>query len=103
MFSSLSSLARTFLEREYVLSDPPVSWTMAREAAHGDLSTSIALQSAKQAGRPPREIADALARHLLTSDDVVKAEVAGAGYVNVWLTPKALLKALKEAKKALKK
>jgi arginyl-tRNA synthetase len=55
-----------------------------RVAEHGDWSTNVALASAKAAGRPPREIAIALASYLNDAPPphVAAVEVAGPGFVN---------------------
>ena len=37
---------------------------------HGDYATNVALALASKAGRPPREIAEVIVRHLPTSDIV---------------------------------
>jgi arginyl-tRNA synthetase len=52
---------------------------------HGDFATNAALQLAPQRKRPPREIADELVEKALTLDLVDRAEVAGPGFVNLWL------------------
>ena len=57
---------------------------------HGDYATSIALQLAKEAGRPPRDVAAAIASHLLRTDGVASVDVAGPGFLNVRLTGAAL-------------
>jgi arginyl-tRNA synthetase len=54
---------------------------------HGDLSTNVALARAKERGRPPRELAAELARAAEDLDAVERAEVAGPGFVNLWLAP----------------
>ncbi|MBS3022228.1 MULTISPECIES: arginine--tRNA ligase [Acidiphilium] len=56
-----------------------------REAAHGDMATNAALIAAKPLGRPPREIATALAAALSALPDIAKAEPAGPGFVNLTL------------------
>jgi arginyl-tRNA synthetase len=56
-----------------------------RDAAHGDLSTNAALVLARPAGRPPREIARALAERLARRPMVEAAEIAGPGFVNLRL------------------
>ena len=62
-----------------------------RHKAHGDWATNVAMALASKAGRSPREIADALARHLEEKARKVKAgeapllstvEVAGPGFIN---------------------
>jgi len=58
-------------------------------AQHGDFSTNLALKLAGRLRRPPRQIADDIAAQLLQNapDLIQRAEVAGAGFVNVWLQP----------------
>ncbi len=57
-----------------------------REASHGDFACNAAMLLAKRLRKPPREIAgqlvDALAAH---GDLVERAEIAGPGFVNIWL------------------
>lgn len=62
----------------------------------GDYATNVALQIAKQVGKPPREIADVIAARLQASDQVVEVSVAGPGFINVRLAPEALLSLTKE-------
>ncbi|MDX6302223.1 MAG: arginyl-tRNA synthetase [Nocardioidaceae bacterium] len=50
---------------------------------HGDYATNIALQLAKRAGRPPREIAGLLADRLAGHDGIASVEIAGPGFLNV--------------------
>jgi arginyl-tRNA synthetase len=58
-----------------------------RQAQHGDYACSVALQLAKALKRNPREIAAALVAALPASPCVAKAEVAGAGFINLFLKP----------------
>ena len=50
---------------------------------HGDYATNVALQLAKQAHMPPRDLARLLAQRLQKSPGVATAEVAGPGFLNV--------------------
>jgi len=52
---------------------------------HGDYATSVALQLAKPAGRPPREVAELVAARLRGADGVSRVDVAGPGFLNVTL------------------
>ena len=54
---------------------------------HGDFATNAALQLAPERKRPPREIAEELAERAGQVDLVERAEVAGPGFVNLWLAP----------------
>jgi arginyl-tRNA synthetase len=58
-----------------------------RDPGHGDMATNAAMVLAKGAGRPPREIAEALARHLVGDARIAEAQVAGPGFLNLRLTP----------------
>jgi arginyl-tRNA synthetase len=56
---------------------------------HGDYATNVALQLAKKAGMPPRELATLLAERLSDADGVASAEVAGPGFLNVRVAAEA--------------
>jgi len=58
-----------------------------RQAQHGDYACNIALQLAKSLKRNPLEIAAAVIAALPESPFVAKAEVAGAGFINIFLRP----------------
>lgn len=101
MFSSLSSAAEKHLQTEGTVDGVVIEWSPPQNADHGDISTSIALRLAKKVNKSPREIADALAAALQSHEDVEKAEVAGAGYVNIWLKPSAFLAEVAGVEKAI--
>ena len=63
-----------------------VAVELPRDAAHGDLATNAALVLAKQAKCAPRDIAQPLAARLLGNSDIVVADVAGPGFINLRLT-----------------
>jgi arginyl-tRNA synthetase len=56
-----------------------------RVKEHGDYATSVALQLAKPAGRPPREVAEAVATRLRGAAGVAAVDVAGPGFLNITL------------------
>ena len=56
-----------------------------RNREHGDWSTNVALQLAKGAGMPPRDLADSLAERLGRVDGVKAVDVAGPGFLNITL------------------
>ena len=58
-----------------------------KQALHGDYACNSALQLAKAMKRSPRDIAAALIAALPASPYVAKAEVAGAGFINIFLKP----------------
>ena len=65
------------------------------EERFGDYSTNAALQLAAKLNQPPRVIAEALSARLEAEEAVSKAETAGPGFINIFLTDKALLAGLK--------
>ena len=56
-----------------------------RDAQHGDFSCNIALRLAKLTGRKPRELAAAIVAALPPSALLARTEVAGAGFINLYL------------------
>ena len=56
-----------------------------KAADHGDLATNVALRTAAAARRPPRELAQELADRIARLPAVERTEVAGPGFVNLWL------------------
>jgi arginyl-tRNA synthetase len=70
---------------------PPsgVVLTVPDDPTHGDFSTNVALQLQKAVGQPPREIGSRLVEALerLGPGHLDHAEVAGPGFVNLYLRP----------------
>jgi arginyl-tRNA synthetase len=69
----------------------PASVTVERpkSADHGDYATNVALQLAKAAGVPPRDIAALLAPRVEALPGVASVEVAGPGFLNITLEASA--------------
>lgn len=59
----------------------------------GDYSTNVAMQLAQKTGKSPREVAETIISEL-KHPDIAKAEVAGPGFINIWLTTGTLIKSL---------
>ncbi|HJV05103.1 MAG TPA: arginine--tRNA ligase, partial [Actinomycetota bacterium] len=57
-----------------------------RQKEHGDYATNVALALGASAGRNPREVAEVVVRSLPPNDVVAKAEVAGPGFINLFLS-----------------
>jgi arginyl-tRNA synthetase len=57
-----------------------------KQASHGDYACNLAMQLAKPMRKSPRDIANALIAALPKSDVVEKVEIAGAGFINVFIT-----------------
>ena len=68
-----------------------------RDAAHGDFACSVAMQLARALKDNPRQIAERLVHELPASPWLLKAEVAGAGFINLTLAPTAKTRVVQEA------
>jgi arginyl-tRNA synthetase len=77
------------IEQSRVVVEPP------RDPTHGDMATNAAMVLAKDTGRKPRELADAIAAKLRGDDLIDKVEVAGPGFINLTLKPAAWVAALR--------
>ncbi len=73
-----------------------ISLERPKSLQHGDYASSVAMQLAKPMKRNPREIAQALVAALPASPFLDKAEVAGAGFVNLHLKPAAKQRVVRE-------
>jgi arginyl-tRNA synthetase len=79
------------IDQSRVAVEPP------RDPAHGDMATNAAMVLAKEAGRKPRELAEAIAEKLRQDSLVEKVDVAGPGFINLTLKPAAWIEALRSA------
>src|SRR5579859_2207454 len=59
---------------------------LIRPSSFADFQANVALPLAKRLGRPPREVAAELARHLDVAGVCEPPEVSGPGFVNLRLT-----------------
>ena len=100
MRDQLIAAAQSIIKDKYGIADVSIVWESPQEIDHGDLATPVALQIAKKAEKPPQEIAQTIADGLNGENGVERAEVAGPGYVNVWLSPGALLGSLESVSSA---
>ncbi|MDF3285221.1 arginine--tRNA ligase [Gordonia sp. N1V] len=88
----LSSVTRTVVadhDLDTSLVPDAVVIERPRHADHGDYATNVALQLGKKLGVNPRELAGWLADAFAAADGIAKAEVAGPGFVNIWLAAAA--------------
>ena len=68
---------------------PTIVLERPKQTSHGDYACNLALQLAKAMRRNPRDLAQSLLTALPESPHVLKAEVAGAGFINLVLRPSA--------------
>src|SRR5271156_2485326 len=71
------------IDQSRVTIEPP------RDPTHGDMATNAAMVLAKDAGKKPRELAEAIAEKLRADEIVAKVDVAGPGFINLTLKPVA--------------
>ena len=64
---------------------PAIVLERPKQAQHGDYATNVALQLAKALKRNPRELAADLVAALPRSPLLARAEVAGAGFINLFV------------------
>ena len=63
----------------------PISVSEATKPEFGDFQFNGAMALAKKLGKNPREIAATIVEHLKTDGVIAKAEIAGPGFINLWL------------------
>ncbi len=78
------------------LAGAPVELERPSDPEHGDYATNIALRTAPQRKQPPRELAAELAERAEALEEIERAEVAGPGFLNLWVTTAWLADALRE-------
>ena len=71
-------------------------WEVPRQAEHGDYATNVALTLARAARRTPRQVAELIVKHFPSLLEVERLEVAGPGFLNVFLSPAWCTRALGE-------
>ena len=82
------------IDQSRVVVEPP------RDADRGDMATNAAMVLAKDAGKKPRELADAISDRLRADAMIDKVEVAGPGFINLTLKPAAWVDALRTVLRA---
>jgi arginyl-tRNA synthetase len=73
----------------------PADWqnnsqiTRTKDASHGDFASNIALTTAKAAKANPRQLAEKIVNALPENQDIRQVEIAGPGFINVFLNTEA--------------
>ena len=83
----LTDAVRTALAAAGLPEPSAHSWEVPRQEEHGDYATNAAMVLAKTARRAPRQIAELLTKHFPGIPEVERLEIAGPGFVNVFLSP----------------
>jgi arginyl-tRNA synthetase len=76
------------LQRDGVLpatAEPSVQIERTKSPEHGEFASNVAMVLSKPAGRPPRELAQAIIDRMPRSRQVARLEIAGPGFINFHL------------------
>lgn len=74
------------IEREL---NPKINIERARDQQHGDFACNLAMMLAKPAKMNPRQLAEKIVALLPADASVTKVEIAGPGFINFFIDPKA--------------
>jgi arginyl-tRNA synthetase len=66
-----------------------IQFERTRQKEHGDFATNLAMTLAKPARRNPRELADLIVAALPSDKLITKVDIAGPGFINVFLAQDA--------------
>ena len=75
---------------------PALQISRTKDAAHGDFTSNVAMMLAKSAGKPPREVAQAIIDALANDSCITKIEIAGPGFINFFLAQESTLNIIKD-------
>jgi arginyl-tRNA synthetase len=76
------------------LSAAAVTVERSRDPRHGDFSSNIALRLGQATERDPRELAGEIVLALAASPLVGRAEIAGRGFINIFISPQGYTREL---------
>jgi arginyl-tRNA synthetase len=86
---------------EMGVQNPQIHLERPRDPSHGDLATNVAMTLAATLRRPPRAIAEELARRIPEgSQGIAAVEVAGPGFLNFRLSTGAVTSVVREIREA---
>jgi arginyl-tRNA synthetase len=90
--AALRAAAASAVEAGDFVADLPDEVVLERpkNRDHGDYASNLAMRLAKQAGRPPRDVAEAIAVHLRRIAGVKSVDIAGPGFLNITLDASSL-------------
>jgi arginyl-tRNA synthetase len=83
----LTRAVQTALAKAGLPEAPQCVWEVPRQTEHGDYATGVAMTLARAARRAPRQVADLVVKHFPSLPEVERVEIAGPGFLNVFLAP----------------
>jgi arginyl-tRNA synthetase len=96
------ALARGAAEGRWPALSTPFTVDPPRDPRHGDFAVNAAMVLARPAGRPPRELAQAIIEAIRDEDggrSIESMEIAGPGFVNLRLRPEVWLAGLADVER----
>ena len=96
------ALARGVAAGRWPALQAPFTVEPPRDPRHGDFAVNAALMLARPAGKPPRELAQAIVDEVRAGDAsgaIAALEIAGPGFINVRLAADVWLRALEEVER----
>jgi len=90
----LAEALKDALTRAGLPSPESVLWEVPRDDRHGDYASNVAMTLARAARQPPRKVAEAIVAHFPETAAVERLEIAGPGFLNVFLRPRWYAEAL---------
>lgn len=93
----LGETVRAVAQKQFGVSPTSTSFQPTPKVDLGDLALSIAFELGKKLGRKPRDIASELSPLLSTLPGVARADVAGGGFINLFLDRNAFARELTAA------
>ena len=94
------ALAKGAAEGRWPSAEAPFSVEAPRDPRHGDFAVNAAMVLARAAGKPPRELAQAIVDEVRAVDagrEIASLDIAGPGFVNVRVASDVWLRALERA------
>lgn len=92
---TLASLFDSAIEVLKTNGELPADWqnnsqiTRTKDTSHGDFASNIALTAAKAAKANPRQLAEKIVNALPENQNIRQVEIAGPGFINVFLNTEA--------------
>ncbi len=94
----LNSIEENIKQDNFQIKDiPKIILLIPKDKSHGDLSTNIAMQLARELRANPLDIANFIANNLDIQGTIVdKVKIAVPGFINFWLSENWLYKVIDE-------
>ena len=99
---TLASLFDSAIEVLKTNGELPADWqnnsqiTRTKDTSHGDFASNIALTAAKAAKANPRQLAEKIVNALPENQNIRQVEIAGPGFINVFLNTEAKFAVLED-------